>query len=41
MGLFADNPEPLDTTRGRMGLFKGKGLFSLWNLKTICYKVYM
>jgi ammonia channel protein AmtB len=24
VGLFADNPEPLDTTSGRSGLFKGK-----------------
>jgi hypothetical protein len=26
VGLFADNPEPLDTTSGRSGLFKGKSL---------------
>jgi len=23
IGLFADNPYPLDTTNGRKGLFKG------------------
>lgn len=24
VGFFADNPVPLDTTRGRCGLFKGR-----------------
>jgi hypothetical protein len=28
VGLFADNPEPLDTTSGRSGLFKGSS--PLW-----------
>ncbi|PNF29238.1 hypothetical protein B7P43_G10466 [Cryptotermes secundus] len=27
VGLFADNPEPLDTTSGRSGLFKGGGWY--------------
>ncbi|KDR12066.1 Putative ammonium transporter 3, partial [Zootermopsis nevadensis] len=29
VGLFADNPEPLDTTSGRSGLFKGGGWYML------------
>jgi ammonia channel protein AmtB len=27
VGLFADNPVPLETTSGRTGLFKGIGLY--------------
>lgn len=29
VGLFADNPIPLETTNGRMGLFKGGGWYLL------------
>lgn len=29
VGLFADNPKPLETTNGRTGLFKGGGWYLL------------
>lgn len=34
IGLFADNPYPLDTTSGRSGLFKG--LYGIY----ICYEIF-
>ncbi|XP_001359892.2 putative ammonium transporter 2 [Drosophila persimilis] len=38
VGLFADNPIPLDTTNGRMGLFKGGGwyLLGIQTLSALC-----
>lgn len=38
VGLFADNPIPLDTTSGRMGLFKGGGwyLLGIQSLSALC-----
>lgn len=38
VGLFADNPKPLETTYGRSGLFKGGGgyLFGIQSLTVIC-----
>lgn len=38
VGLFADNPVPLDTTNGRMGLFKGGGwyLLGIQSLSALC-----
>lgn len=38
IGLFADNPYPLDTTSGRKGLFKGGGwyLFGVQCLTVLC-----
>lgn len=38
MGLFADNPIPLDTTKGRSGLFKGGGwyLLGIQTLSALC-----
>lgn len=38
VGLFADNPVPLDTTKGRRGLFKGGGwyLFGIQTLSVFC-----
>lgn len=38
VGLFADNPVPLDTTKGRRGLFKGGGwyLLGIQTLSAFC-----
>lgn len=38
VGLFADNPIPLETTSGRTGLFKGGGwyLFGIQCLAAFC-----
>lgn len=38
VGLFADNPVPLDTTNGRSGLFKGGGwyLLGIQSLSALC-----
>ncbi|XP_017035778.1 putative ammonium transporter 2 [Drosophila kikkawai] len=38
VGLFADNPIPLDTTNGRSGLFKGGGwyLLGIQTLSALC-----
>jgi hypothetical protein len=36
VGLFADNPIPLDTTSGRSGLFKGKSLPNHTPFLTLC-----
>lgn len=38
VGLFADNPIPLDTTKGRSGLFKGGGwyLLGIQTLSAFC-----
>ncbi|VEN55964.1 unnamed protein product [Callosobruchus maculatus] len=38
VGLFADNPAPLDTTNGRCGLFKGGGwyLLGIQALTVVC-----
>nr|CAD7402710.1 unnamed protein product [Timema cristinae] len=38
VGLFADNPYPLDTTKGRSGLFKGGGWYMLGvqSLSVLC-----
>lgn len=38
VGLFADNPIPLDTTSGRKGLFKGGGwyLLGIQSLSALC-----
>ncbi|XP_062545159.1 putative ammonium transporter 2 [Armigeres subalbatus] len=38
VGLFADNPIPLDTTNGRSGLFKGGGwyLLGVQSLSALC-----
>lgn len=38
MGLFADNPIPLTTTKGRTGLFKGGGwyLLGVQSLSALC-----
>ncbi|RLU23151.1 hypothetical protein DMN91_005429 [Ooceraea biroi] len=38
IGLFADNPYPLDTTSGRKGLFKGGGwyLLGVQSLSALC-----
>lgn len=38
VGLFADNPVPLDTTNGRKGLFKGGGwyLLGIQSLSALC-----
>lgn len=38
VGLFADNPVPLDTTNGRSGLFKGGGwyLLGIQTLSALC-----
>lgn len=38
MGLFADNPIPLETTSGRSGLFKGGGwyLLGIQSLSALC-----
>ncbi|KAF7417778.1 hypothetical protein HZH68_000431 [Vespula germanica] len=38
IGLFADNPYPLDTTSGRSGLFKGGGwyLLGVQSLSVLC-----
>lgn len=38
VGLFADNPIPLATTNGRMGLFKGGGwyLLGVQSLSALC-----
>ncbi|XP_029175974.1 putative ammonium transporter 3 [Nylanderia fulva] len=38
IGLFADNPYPLDTTSGRKGLFKGGGwyLLGIQSLAALC-----
>lgn len=38
VGLFADNPIPLDTTNGRKGLFKGGGwyLLGIQSLSALC-----
>lgn len=38
VGLFADNPEPLMTTNGRVGLFKGGGwyLLGIQALSALC-----
>lgn len=35
VGLFADNPKPLGTTNGRMGLFKGGGWYLL-GIQCLC-----
>ncbi|XP_043257566.1 putative ammonium transporter 3 [Colletes gigas] len=42
IGLFADNPHPLDTTNGRKGLFKGGGwyLFGVQCLTVLCLAVW-
>ncbi|XP_077286138.1 ammonium transporter [Arctopsyche grandis] len=42
VGLFADNPIPLDTTQGRMGLFKGGGtyLLKIQCLSALCLSVW-
>lgn len=37
VGLFADNPIPMETTSGRSGLFKGLLLFL--NIKNSCNKL--
>lgn len=38
VGLFADNPVPLETTKGRSGLFKGGGwyLIGIQSLSALC-----
>lgn len=38
VGLFADNPIPLDTTNGRSGIFKGGGwyLLGIQSLSALC-----
>lgn len=38
VGLFADNPLPMDTTKGRSGLFKGGGwyLLGIQTLSALC-----
>ncbi|XP_067004118.2 putative ammonium transporter 3 [Anabrus simplex] len=42
VGLFADNPYPLDTTGGRSGLFKGGGWYMLGvqSLSALCLLVW-
>ncbi|KAM0737359.1 putative ammonium transporter 3 [Formica fusca] len=42
IGLFADNPYPLDTTSGRKGLFKGGGwyLLGIQSLSVLCLTVW-
>ncbi|XP_071567758.1 putative ammonium transporter 2 [Temnothorax nylanderi] len=42
IGLFADNPIPLDTTNGRKGLFKGGGwyLLGVQSLSVLCLGVW-
>ncbi|XP_020291656.1 putative ammonium transporter 3 [Pseudomyrmex gracilis] len=42
IGLFADNPYPLDTTKGRKGLFKGGGwyLLAVQSLSALCLTVW-
>lgn len=42
IGLFADNPYPLDTTSGRKGLFKGGGwyLLGVQSLSALCLTIW-
>lgn len=42
VGLFADNPLPLETTVGRMGLFKGGGwyLLGVQSFSALCLLVW-
>ncbi|XP_011065917.1 PREDICTED: putative ammonium transporter 3 [Acromyrmex echinatior] len=42
IGLFADNPHPLDTTSGRKGLFKGGGwyLLGVQSLSALCLSIW-
>lgn len=42
VGLFADNPIPLDTTNGRAGFFKGGGwyLLGIQSLSALCLTVW-
>lgn len=42
VGLFAENPKPLDTTSGRSGLFRGGGwyLLGIQALSTLCLTIW-